>query len=765
MLQSDRFLNLFTNYKSRSLLCGAFLLTLAVSASAQKIPGTLSDDLRDFVQTPAVPGYEQELAAKISKRLESLKPRTDEMSNVIVTIGSGSPHRLIVAPVDEPGYVVSGITNDGYLRLQRLPQGGQLPLFNELYSAQPVKVRAGDKWIDGAVAGVSIHLQPQVQHPPSPADLDNMYVDIGAENEQQVRAAGVDLLSPLAIERNAFEMANEKWTAPAIGDRFGDAVLVEVLRNLDPQKLHGTLTVAFVAQQWTDGRGLDRMLQNLNPDELIYVGRLSRRPQPPVGTEGGTETGAPPSFTQKPGSGVLVGVTDPKAEFSGLAAELKQLATRSGVSLQSDFSGPIVPPARRGSLPRPPLPARSVHLAIATAWSSTPAELLDGHDLADLTALLESYLQGQDNKPQAVAAQPIAEPKAPTRPATAPGNEAILKQLIETYGVSGGHEANLRETVTNLLPSWAKPQTDSSGNLILTWGAPSTKARVLVVAHQDEIGFEVRSVLPDGRLELEPRGGGVLAYFTGHAAFIHSANGIHPGVLELPDGWYKDDFKWPRAPRTQFRLDVGAKTAEQAAQLGIKTGDFVTIPKRYHKLLGTRASARAFDDRMGCAALVSAVWALGPDLKNRNITFVWSTSEELGLLGAADLAKRLASEGRAPEYVFAVDTFVSSDSPLESRRFADALLGQGFVVRAVDNSNIVPHTLVEKVISLARSDHIAAQYGVTGGGNDGSAFLQYGSTDVALGWPLRYSHSPAEVIDTRDLDALAKIITAVARSW
>src|SRR5215510_3732908 len=755
----------FTNRKFRLLSCCALMLALSLSASAQKISGNLEEDLRDFVQTPAVPGYEQELAAKISKRLESYKPKTDEMSNVIVTIGSGSPRRLIVAPMDEPGYVVSGITNDGYLRLQRLPQAGQLPLFNELYSAQPVKVRAGDKWIDGAVAGVSIHLQPQVQHPPSPADLDNMYVDIGAENERQVRAAGVDLLSPLAIERNAFEMANEKWTASAIGDRFGDAVLVEVLRNLDPQKLHGTLTVAFVAQQWTDGRGLDRMLQNLNPDELIYVGRLSRRPQPPVGTEGGTESGPPAGFTQKPGSGVLVAVTDLKAELSGLAAELKQLASQSGVSWHTDFSGPIVPATRRGSLPRPPLPARSVHLAVATAWPSTPAEFLDVHDLADLRALLETYLQGQANKPQAAAAQPIAEPKSPTRPAAAPGNEAILKQLIETYGVSGGHEANVRETITNLLPSWAKPQTDSSGNLILTWGAPSTKARVLVVAHQDEIGFEVRSILPDGRLELETRGGGVLAYFMGHAAFVHSTNGIHPGVLELPDGWDKDDFKWPRGPRTQFRVDVGAKTAEQAAQLAIKTGDYVTIPKKYHKLLGTRASARAFDDRMGCAALVSAAWALGPDLKNRNITFVWSTSEELGLLGAADLAKRLAGEGRAPEYVFAVDTFVSSDSPLESRRFADALLGQGFVVRAVDNSNIVPHTLVEKVISLARSDHIAAQYGVTGGGNDGSAFLQYGSTDVALGWPLRYSHSPAEVIDTRDLDALAKIITAVARSW
>ena len=48
--------------------------------------------------------------------------------------------------------------------------------------------------------------------------------------------------------------------------------------------------------------------------------------------------------------------------------------------------------------------------------------------------------------------------------------------------------------------------------------------------------------------------------------------------------------------------------------------------------------------------------------------------------------------------------------------------------------------------------------------------MRYGPVDIvpgdlALGWPLRYSHSPAEVIDTRDVDALARIITAVARNW
>jgi len=125
-----------------------------------------------------------------------------------------------------------------------------------------------------------------------------------------------------------------------------------------------------------------------------------------------------------------------------------------------------------------------------------------------------------------------------------------------------------------------------------------------------------------------------------------------------------------------FHMDIGARNPEDVAALGIKTGDFVTIPKQYHKLLGRRAAARAFDDRVGCTALIAATWALGPDAQGRDLTFIWSTSEELGLEGAAAAAKHLAADGRAPNHVFAVDTFVSADSPLESKRFGNALLGQ-----------------------------------------------------------------------------------------
>ena len=740
----------------------AIIILLAISAPAQqsRAPRALADDMRELVETPAVSGFEHELAARIMGQVKGRPFTTDNLGDVVVTLGSGAPHRLIVAPIDEPGFVVSRITQEGYLQLQRLPQGGNLPLFNELYAGEPVKIETPEKtWINGSVAGISIHLFPQRQHPPSMADLDNMYIDVGATSAAQARSGGADVLSPLAIDRTFYEMANGHWASPAIGDRFGAAALLELLRGLDPAKIKGTVTFAFVTQQWLGARGLQRVVDAQKPDELIYIGRLMR----PVTT--GPAHEAAPAFRQQPGSGVLIAAEKPDAEVSGLAADLKQLAAQNKIALTTDVSAPLLP--RGGYLAQAKLPERTVHLAVATAWPSTPAEFIQALDLTGLIELLERYLQGQAARISVAGAQPMAEPAAPKKPAVAPTDEAILKTLVETYGVSGGHEGNVARAVAALLPPWARTETDGAGNLILHWqgGANSKAPSIAVVAHQDEIGYEVHAILPDGKLELIPKGGGVLAYFLGHAALVHSANGMHPGVLELPEGWDHPDFQWPRGPRMTFRMDVGARSPEQAAQLGVKTGDFVTIPKQYRKLLGTRASARAFDDRVGCAALVSAAWALGPNPSGRDVTFIWSTSEELGLEGAAAAAKNLAAAGHAPDYVFAIDTFVSADSPLESPRFGDAIVGQGFVVRAVDNSNIVPRSLAQKVVSVAHAGSIPVQYGVTGGGNDGAAFLLYGSTDIAMGWPLRYSHSPAEVIDVKDLDALAKIIAAVSKSW
>ncbi len=341
---------------------------------------------------------------------------------------------------------------------------------------------------------------------------------------------------------------------------------------------------------------------------------------------------------------------------------------------------------------------------------------------------------------------------------------------MTTYGAST-HEGPVREEVQKLLPKWAKTETDAAGNLILHLGnsKPDAKTpKIVFVAHMDEIGYQVKSIEPDGGLLVDGLGGGYTEYFLGHAVLVHSEKNDIGGVLELPEGWDKPGFEWPRGPRSMdaaFHVYIGAHSAEETQKLGIKAGDWITIPKQYRPLLGTRANGRSFDDRVGCAALIEAVKSLGPNLPGRNVTFIWSTGEEIGLKGAAAAAERMAAEGHAPDFVFAIDTFVSSDSPLESKRFADAEIGKGFVIRAVDNSNITPREDVDRVVKLAHANNIPVQYGVTGGGNDGAVFPRYGSVDIPLAWPLRYSHSPGEVIDTRDLDALAKIVAVLAKSW
>src|ERR1700686_4784773 len=151
-------------------------------------------------ETPAVSGYEQQLTGEIRNSIKGFSPQTDNLGNVYVTLGSGAPHRLIVAPIDQPGDVVSAITSDGYLRVQRLPQRPPNAVFDLLYAAQPVWVMTrASKRIPGVFSGLSVHLQPARQNAPTMAHPDEMYVDIGASSAEEVRASGVDILDPISL--------------------------------------------------------------------------------------------------------------------------------------------------------------------------------------------------------------------------------------------------------------------------------------------------------------------------------------------------------------------------------------------------------------------------------------------------------------------------------------------------------------------------------------------------------------------------------------
>jgi putative aminopeptidase FrvX len=92
-------------------------------------------------------------------------------------------------------------------------------------------------------------------------------------------------------------------------------------------------------------------------------------------------------------------------------------------------------------------------------------------------------------------------------------------------------------------------------------------------------------------------------------------------------------------------------------------------------------------------------------------------------------------------------------------------LGTGAVLRAVDNSSITPPETVARIRALAAARQIPTTVGVTSGGNDGSQFSKVGSIVVPISWPGRYSHSPVEVIDSRDLDALVDLIVLLVNEF
>ncbi len=333
--------------------------------------------------------------------------------------------------------------------------------------------------------------------------------------------------------------------------------------------------------------------------------------------------------------------------------------------------------------------------------------------------------------------------------------QSVLSQLVESYGVSG-MEAPVRATVQRLLPSWAKTETDTAGNLWVRTGQGDGGGPVVIVAHVDEIGFRVDTINGDGTLGLRTRGGFIVSLFEAKPALIHTGGGDIPGIF-LP----RDTGLTRRTP-PPLRVSVGATSRAGAESLGVKLGQTVTMPKQYVRLAGTRATGRSFDDRMGCAALILALRQLDRAKLKHPVIFIFSTREEIGLEGAGAAARQL---GPSTRRVHAIDTFVSADSPLELPNFAVAPIGAGAVARALDNSSITPPAYVDSLAALARARGIALQIGTTNGGNDGSTFLEFGVVDVAMGWPLRYSHSPAEVVDLKDLISLADLVRAVAEDW
>jgi putative aminopeptidase FrvX len=653
----------------------------------------------EWIRLLAPPGSEDQTAATVAKRLGS-SWSVDRFGNVVKRVGSGTPRRVVACGLDFPSYVVSQVTNDGYLRVRRTGNASH-PLWDQFHEAQRVAIMTRDGRVPGVVAVANGHFAAQHRADTLAATMDDLWIDVGASSATDVARAGISLLDPLAIERPAWTY--ESFAAgPAAGARAGCAAIVGAAAQ--NQVTSGETFFVISAQRSYNWLGLNQLLASL--------GRVQ----------------------------VLAMVGD------GVDERLAATAGRGG---RGGGRGGGVPGTGRADSARMITPR--------VRYSRSTVESISAGDLRELRAQVSSAAAVPPD--QAMIWLPPGVDTARTLSRRAGLEGEIERQWMSITDLPGvaGHEAPVRGAVLAALPAWARARAvvDSIGNVVVAMGPE--RDSVAFIAHMDEVGFEVTSILSDGRVTLRTRGGAVIPSWESTPAMLHfDPVGSAPTPQPLRGVFVPRDSGRTRSPGA-LTAWFGLDSAQLVAR-GVREGLSLTSYKRADRLLGSRITGRASDDRTGTTALLFAIRRINPDSLTHKVIFVWSVQEEGGLNGARYFGDR---HGVNLRRVYSVDTFVSSDTPKESPHFAFVPLGNGAVLRGLDNGSLVPRAERERIIRLARARGIPLQVGTTFGSTDGSAIQPLGPVNIGLSWPGRYSHGPAEVLDLRDVDALIRLIVAL----
>lgn len=675
----------------KAILTLAILLTLLLPTITVAQNGAdPATALRTWLALDAPPGREYLATDEILKAMPGWK--RDVLGNLVMRKGSGSPRRVIACSLDRPGFAVTEITDDGYLRMREVGAGRQHQLWVQFHEGQRIRVLTRRGVVPGVVIVKSTHLQGgRVANAPV-TTLNDLWIDIGVASRAEVQRLGIEMLDPIVRDVAPFKYS-DFVAGPFAGMRVGCAAVAALSTHPVP---HGENIYLMTTLRSFGYDGLEAALRS--------VGRVDE-----------------------------VTILDQATEASG-----------EGV-IQRKVEKPPYLPVSTGL----------TSLTVLAPRVRFPGTLLESVNVGDAAKLLQAVA-----KAAGIAGEPnfhrLRELVAIGLTSSDPfsGNANLLQSLADVPAVSG-HEAKVREAIKAALPAWARSlaRTDNEGNLIVEVGPD--RDPVMFIAHQDEVGFEVSNIAADGTVSLRVRGGLFPSLWEGQPALLHFDSPANreplPGVF-VPRGVATE--KQPEALTAWFGID-----GEGLKRTGVTVGQSVTAVKRATRLGTTRFTARALDDRAGSTALILAARRIVPATLKRKVILSWAVREEIGLEGAMALAREYASKIKR---VYSVDTLVSSDSPVETTRFAHALLGRGAVIRGLDNSAIAPPAELDRVVNIARAQGIPLQVNATNGGTDGSDFIRYGVLHVGLSWPGRYSHSPVEVLDLRDLQALERLVHAIA---
>lgn len=338
---------------------------------------------------------------------------------------------------------------------------------------------------------------------------------------------------------------------------------------------------------------------------------------------------------------------------------------------------------------------------------------------------------------------------------------AFLAELLHARSPSG-YEAEAQAVfdrhVKPVADAYAK---DALGNRIATLN-PKGDPVLMLAGHMDELGLIITYVNKDGFLYFDTIGGHDLSVISGRRVIIQTAHGPVKGVTGKRAIHLMDDEDRKKVPKKhEIWIDIGASSKTDA--LGrVSIGDVATYDHELELIHGSVGTARAFDNKVGAYIVGETLIRLAKEKKPlaAKVVSVATAQEEIGVRGATTSAYLVN-----PHIAVAIDVGHATDHPdCDNRKFGETKLGGGPIL--CRGANINPK-IYERLLRAAKKARIPYQIEADPRptGTDARA-IQVGRGGIATGLvsiPLRYMHTPSEVVDLEDVERCVKLLVEFAR--
>jgi putative aminopeptidase FrvX len=335
----------------------------------------------------------------------------------------------------------------------------------------------------------------------------------------------------------------------------------------------------------------------------------------------------------------------------------------------------------------------------------------------------------------------------------------VLRSLLTAHGPSG-YETAPAAVFRDAASAFAEVVTDVMGSVWARVPGTAGGPTLAIVGHIDEIGLIVSHIDDDGFLRFRGVGGWDPQILVGQRVVLGTREGAIPGVVgKKPIHLLKEEERKKVARVEELHIDIGAKDGEEARGL-VRVGDVAVIDGDPVELPNGRAVSRSMDNRLGCfvayeaARLVSEAGGAPGD-----VVAVAVVQEETTFGGATTTAYALR-----PDVAIIVDVTHATDAPgVDVAELGAHPFGSGPVIER--GSNLNPR-VVDVMCDTAEAEDIPftlqASARSTGTDLDAMHVSRGGIPCGGVGLPLRYMHSPVEMVQLDDIENSAKLIAAVA---